>query len=341
MSTYRLYALPWDASEAQDRAFRRLLAQVIAAFAVATVVVSLLPVAEPDRGQDQKLPPRLARLVLDKPAPPPPPPVVPPRPTPAPPEPTPVRPPVETAQRPAPRPAEPVTTPPPVVEPAPAPEVVPEPAPEVVVDRQREAREEAAAAGLLPLADELASLRDNAALGTVTAAEARIGSVGDARRSERALLTRNAAAGSAGVDSSALSRDTGGSGLADRETTRVAGTVAGMRPEDVARAGASAGPGGVPARSREEIELVFDQNKGAIYSLYSRALRSNPGLQGKLVLQLTIEPSGEVSSAQILSSELGDEALEQRLLQRIRMFRFDDRDVARAITTKPIDFFPA
>ena len=55
---------------------------------------------------------------------------------------------------------------------------------------------------------------------------------------------------------------------------------------------------------------------------------------------MTIEPSGEVSMVEIVSSELGDPELERKLVQRIKMFRFDDKDVARLTTTKPIDFFP-
>ena len=321
MSSYRLYALPWDRDAEQEKAFRTLFVRVVLAFAVMAVVLSFLPLPERDPTAAPVVPPRLARLVLERAEPPPPPPPPPVR----------ERPPQEVRPEPV-RPAPPVertVPPPPVVTPTPQPEPV---------DRQRQAREEAAQAGLMPLADELAALRDNAALGAVTTAEARIGSVGEAQRSERALLTRDAAAASGGVNTAALSRDTGGSGLSDRETTRVVSTVAGMRPEDAVE---SEGDFGLPARSREEIELVFDRNKGAIYALYNRALRMNPALQGKLVLQLTIEPSGEVSAAEIVSSELGDEELEQRLIQRVRMFRFDDKDVAPVTTTKPIDFFPA
>lgn len=87
--------------------------------------------------------------------------------------------------------------------------------------------------------------------------------------------------------------------------------------------------------------MVFDRNKGAIHALYNRALRENPALQGKLVLKLTIEPSGEVSACEIVSSELNDTDLERKLVQRVRMFRFLDKDVPPVTTTKPIDFFPA
>ncbi|MCC5886287.1 MAG: AgmX/PglI C-terminal domain-containing protein [Gammaproteobacteria bacterium] len=324
MSSYRLYALPWDRGEEQERAFRTLFFLVILAVAAMAVLVSVLPLPERDPTVAPVVPPRLARLVLERAEPPPPPP-----------PPVRERPPQEASPQPAPQqpapPMERTAPPPPVVTPTPAPQPPP-------VDRQREAREEAAQAGLMPLADELAALRDNVALGAVTTAEARIGSVGEAQRSERAILTRDAAAASGGVNTAALSRDTGGSGLSDRETTRVASTLAGMRPENAVE---SEGAFGVPARSREEIELVFDRNKGAIYALYNRALRTNPALHGKLVLQLTIEPSGEVSAAEIVSSELEDDELERRLIQRVRLFRFDDKDVAPVTTTKPIDFFPA
>ena len=86
---------------------------------------------------------------------------------------------------------------------------------------------------------------------------------------------------------------------------------------------------------------MFDRNKSAIYALYSRALRDKPTLQGKVVLEVTIAPSGEVTACQVVSSELNDPELERKLVARVRMFRFEARDVATMTTTKPIEFFPA
>ena len=59
------------------------------------------------------------------------------------------------------------------------------------------------------------------------------------------------------------------------------------------------------------------------------------------MLRLTIAPSGQVTMCEIVSSELGDAELEQRLVQRVKLFRFEARDVEAVTTTKPIDFFPA
>ena len=101
------------------------------------------------------------------------------------------------------------------------------------------------------------------------------------------------------------------------------------------------GGGKKASRSQEEIELVFDRNKAAIYALYNRALRDNPALLGKVVFELTIAPWGEVTDIRIVSSELKDPELERKLVARIRMFRFEDKDVEAMTTTKPIEFFPA
>jgi len=102
-----------------------------------------------------------------------------------------------------------------------------------------------------------------------------------------------------------------------------------------------AGGSGKASRSADEIALVFTKNKGAIDAMYARALRDSPALQGKVVLELTIAPSGDITAARIVSSELNDKEFEGKLLARIRLFKFEAKDVAALTATKPIDFFPA
>jgi outer membrane biosynthesis protein TonB len=308
MVFYREWVLPWERSAADEDRFRGILRNVCGALFALSVVLTFLPLPDLERSDVPVVPPRLARLVLDKPAPPPPPPVVVPK-----------------------REAPPV---PQVTKP-----VQREKPPPVPVDRRAAARDKAKAAGLLPFADELADLRDNKSLASLGTKQPLTGAVGDAARNERSLITSKAGRSSGGINTAALSRDTGGAGLGGRGTTRVTSTLAGGG--GAGGAAAATGASGRPARSREEIEMVFDQNKGAIYALYSRALRRDPTLQGKLVLRLTIEPDGTVSSCDVVSSELGDDELLQKLVARVRMFRFQDKDVATVTTTKPIDFFPA
>jgi TonB family protein len=153
------------------------------------------------------------------------------------------------------------------------------------------------------------------------------------------MITSKVGAASGGINTASMSRNTGGSALVARATTAIKSPV-----ESVGQSAGGArrtGTSGKASRSREEIELVFDKNKGSIFALYNRALRMDPMLEGKLVLRLTIAPNGEVTFCEIVSSELDNPELERKLVQRIRMFRFAARDVEAITTTKPIDFFPA
>ena len=64
------------------------------------------------------------------------------------------------------------------------------------------------------------------------------------------------------------------------------------------------GGSGKASRSLEDVRLVFERNKGSIYAIYNRALREDPALQGKVVVELRIAPSGEVMDCRIVSTEL-------------------------------------
>ena len=224
----------------------------------------------------------------------------------------------------------------PVEQKKPEPKPIVPPKPEI--DKTELARKKAQKA-LKLVKDELADLR--AALDPEQLASARnLTNKVDAARAERSLITSNVTGGSGGINTAALSAGFGGGPGALHGHSTMQGVQSfadSMRRGQATRTGSS----GKAARSREEIEIVFDRNKSAIYALYNRALRDTPQLQGKVVVQLTIAPTGEVTDCRILSSELKNEELERKLVARIKMFRFDDKDVALITTTKPIDFFPA
>lgn len=312
---YREYELPWSNDSGQERKFRRLLGIVFATLLVLSIVWPFIPTPEVDPNEMEEISPRIAKLLLEQRPPPPPPP--------------------------KPKEPEPEAEPDPISEPAPEkvveapPEPEPEPAP---IDTAKLAREKARAA-LLPFTEDLARLADSNILEKVVDNRTLTTSVGEAMRSERSMITSKVGAASGGINTASLSRNTGGTGLGGRTTTQIESPVS-----SVGQVGGGArrtGSSGKASRSREEIELVFDRNKGVIFALYNRALRVDPTLEGKLVLRLTIEPSGVVTFCEIVSSELNNPELERRLVQRIKMFRFEDRDVAPITTTKPIEFFPA
>ena len=305
---YREYELPWTSSSDQERRFRRLLVIIFTATFVLGVIWPWIPTMAPDPYDIEKIPPRIAKLLLqEKPLPPP--------------EPR------------EPEPEEPDS----IRDPEPERVVEQEPEPDPI-DYKKIAREKAQAA-FMPFAEDLAALADSDVVERLADNRLLTSSVGVAVRNERAMITSKVGAASRGINTANMSRNTGGTGLGDRSTTQVSSPVAGLGQS--AGGARRTGSSGKASRSREEIELVFDRNKGAIFALYNRALRIDPSLEGKLVLRLTIAPSGEVTFCEIVSSELGDEDLERKLVQRIRMFRFEAKDVEAITTTKPIDFFPA
>jgi len=154
---------------------------------------------------------------------------------------------------------------------------------------------------------------------------------------QRSLIQSKAAGTSGGISAPTSSGLASGSGsLNGIRTAQVKDpTLASGGP------GTRAGGSGKASRGSEEIALVFTRNKGAIDAMYARALRDSPALQGKVVLEITIAPSGDITTARIISSELKDPEFESKLLARIRLFKFEAKDVATLTATKPIDFFPA
>ena len=311
---YREYELPWSSDSNQDRKFQRLLGITLLVVLVLGLIWPFLPTPERDPNEIEEIPPRIAQLLLEeKPLPPPPPP------------PKEEEPELEADE---PEPEE-------VVETDPEPE--PEPVPEPEVDLTEVAREQAQAA-LMPFAADLADLVDQELLDKVADDRELSASVGEAVRNERSMITSKVGTASTGINTAAMSRNTGGSGIAGRSTTQVKNPVAGIGP---AGGASRTGTSGKASRSREEIELVFDKNKGVIFALYNRALRNDPSLEGKVVLRLTIAPNGQVTLCEVVSSELGNPDLENKLVQRIKLFRFEAKDVEAITTTKPIDFFPA
>ncbi len=306
-ANFRVFELPWTPSESEERRFRRVIGATLGIFIGLGIVIPLLP----DRPRPQALTPavpeRIVEFLLEQPRPKPEPKVeVPPPPKPE------VRQQVER----------PVHIPVPVA----AAQPVPDP------------RRKAAATGLLALSDQLAELRD-LDVDTRTDAKSLNAGAGEKTRVDRALLTARAGEGSGGIAVGKASSGFGGgyTGLKGVATARVASSADAAPAAETRRSGKSS----TAARTREEVELVFDRNKSAIYAIYSRALRDNPAMQGKVVLEVTIAPSGEVTDCRIVSSELDDAELERKLVARVRMFKFEARDVAPMTTTKPIEFFPA
>jgi protein TonB len=191
--------------------------------------------------------------------------------------------------------------------------------------------------GMLALADELAELRDQ----NLDLQDPQLKTpVADAR-SERNLITSQAGKASGGINTANMARGFGGgAGAIGTHTSTQVQHGSGLDPNAGGRVQRT-GSSGKASRAREEVEIMFDRNKGALYALYGRALREKPELAGKLVLEFTIAPSGEITNVRVVSSELNDPELEKKIVARVRQIRFKAADVEPLTVSKPIDFFPA
>ena len=330
MSSYsHALSMPWAYTAESDVRFTRIVRinlVLCLLFGVAMPYLPLPALKQPVREDT----PRLATLILDvKPVPPP------PKPKPA------IKPAPKQITQPKPDPVPTKKAPPQkVVKTAkPVKQTArmrpPKPVP---VKPKITARQKAEQAGLLALKDNLADMRQATTASNLKKASRLSQSGGQARTTERTVLTSGTTRSSGGIQTAGLSRNTGGGELASRTTTQVHSPVGNATGSE---GGNGTGGARTAGRSIEEIQMVFDRNKGAIYSVYNRALRKDPTLQGKVVLQLTIAPSGKVVSCKLISSELNDPALGQKITQRVKLFNFEPRDVSEVTITYPIDFLPA
>ena len=129
----------------------------------------------------------------------------------------------------------------------------------------------------------------------------------------------------------------GGGTLEGGETTEVESTVA---EQGQAASETRETREGKSQRTREQIRRVFDRYGGRMQSAYVRARRKNPALQGTVVLDLEIAPSGKVTDVSVKSSELNAPELEQKLLVIVQMMDFGKKDVEPWEGDWTLNFFP-
>jgi len=210
--------------------------------------------------------------------------------------------------------------------------------------KKEDARDVAKKSGLIALSDELADLRESFDLDdTLKLPQQTTGKQAAKIETASNLLSAGAQQSSGGIQTDTLNRTIKTSELAQRQTTKVESKIE-TSEQKLAKASTTQQQqkkGTIAKRTTDEIERVFQKNKASIFNLYNRALRKNPSLSGQVVVELTISPSGTVTAVKILSSELGDEKLERKLVIKIKKFKFTKANVAEITVTYPIDFLPS
>ncbi len=300
MTVYALSEDLWEISERNDRRFRRLLLEIGLPALIAACIIPFLQLAGVEKGGGELEATRYAQLLPEQP-------------------PAPV---AQKVEEPKPQEeSKPETKPQP--KPVPKKEVVP-PTPEQIQEQARKV----AAKQLAKVADALASLRDQnlTALESTTPLQASVLTARSGAGGDTSSFVASAAQASQGIgdNSSSITNTQSGTGLGTRRTTTVSGPK-GFGPDKT-----RPGQGGrdlLAGRTIDELQLVFDRNKGALYTIFNRALRDNPSLRGKMVLDITISPDGSVSKLTLVSSELGDADLEHKILERIKMINFGAKAV--------------
>ena len=311
--------MPWQRNTQEDMRYRKSLGSSLATALVLGVLIGSIAIPIPDRERELELPERMAKLVREELPPP----------------------------APVPEPVVQEEIPEPDAEPERIEEVPPELVPEstelqAAEPGEPDLEEQVKSKGILAFRDSFAttaSLRPTTQLGS----QARVRSAGEdaVGRSQRAMVTTNAPGSSGGINLASISRDVGGGGQ-------------GMGGVDVGRVGSSIGSGGdgfgdrplaggaMAGRTDEEIQIVFDRYKAALYRLYNRELRNDPTLRGQIILKLTIEPDGSVSFCALQSSDMNAPVLADQVVGRVATFDFGAKEDISALTIiYPIDFLPA
>jgi len=316
MQPVRRIAMPWMRGFEDDRRFRQTLAGSLAAALLLGLLIPMIDLPLPEPNDIVEVPERFAKFLREEPKPPPPPP--------------PVR--EELAE---PEPEKPPPEPEEIVEPPPETELAVESKPKAA----SETKEKVTTKGILAFRENFSSLSENrpaAKLGS----QARVSSAGESAVGlpERNMVAVQGTESSGGINLAAISRDVSGGNVelvAGVEVTRVESSIGGGGPSDRPHAlGAAAG------RTDEEIQIVFDRYKAALYRLYNRALRQDPTLRGQMVLKLTIESDGTVSLCRLESSDMKAPDLAQQVVSSVTGFDFGAKDVPPVTILYPIDFLP-
>jgi TonB family protein len=300
---YRPMQMPWNKNDRDQRQFRKILLIVLLFSILLGILIPMWDIPVPDRVEVVEIPERLAKLMVPKPPPPPPP--------------------KQEKQE----------------EKKPDKEKAKK-KDEKPVPEAKKARKKAERAGLMAFKDDFADLIDDTPIASLGSKAKISGKGSKAKTTTRSLVTSSVGTSSSGINTAALSRNTGGAGdgMGGVEFSRVQSSIGSdFNGEE---APLSSGPG--PSRTDEEIQIVFDRYKSALYRIYNRELRKNPTLQGKMVLRLTIEPDGKVSACSVDSSDMDAPDLDKKIAERVKKFNFGAKDGVPAITILyPIDFLPA
>jgi len=215
-----------------------------------------------------------------------------------------------------------------------------------LTEKQQSARKKAEKSGLIALSEDLADLMDTSSIDSMMGNPVKkLGKQMQIASVDTRILSAGLMEGSGGAKPETYLSNIGGTTKLDSEQSSVArklimaraGEVSG-KPDPAKEKMEQAESGN--SRTEEDIAYIIDRNKRRLYKIYRQARRSDPGIQGKIVLEITILPSGKVESVRVSSSELQNSKLEAGIIARVKQFDFGVQDVKTVTVTYPIEFLP-
>ena len=307
--------LAWIYSGEDDKRFRKSATIALLLTLLLSAVISQLTLPPLIADNGQQVPQRVVRLLMEEKKSPPPAPIEVPKPKVRELEKKPIEKPVQLAKV--------------------------EPKVEELAPKEPEAKDQ----GILAFRERLAAAKEDQVTGKLgLQASIDNSDYNSSGRAQRSMLTTTAPGSSGGINLASISRGVGGrpgqgGGMAGVQVTRASsaiaavGTPGGDRP--------LSNDAGTAGRTDEEIQIVFDRYKSALYRLYNKELRRDPTLRGQVILKLTIEPDGSVSLCELKSSDMNAPELTAQVVERVKGFDFGAKAVPAITIFYPIDFLPA
>lgn len=305
----------WQQREGDNRVFNRLTWLFLVATLSLAMLVKMTQLPEITRAEKAKIPPQLTKIIER----------------------------ITLAPKPE------VVQVVPVVEPKPVPaeeavETTAKIVEEAKPSRLEVAQQQASSSGLLAMADDLAAMREMAQIPVVTNVQSQEQSEVVAVKAKEVQAFKASATAKASVvnaqttiaNASLVNREV--MMLADKtpQQAALASTVTEPKKNNLQGKGESQ----QRQRKIDVIRLVLDRNKGAFYTIYRRALRQDPTLEGKVTMMIIVEPDGRVSGATIVSSALEAPALERKLIARVKLINFGQDVSEQTSISYSFNFLP-
>lgn len=193
--------------------------------------------------------------------------------------------------------------------------------------------------GIAGFAKQLSALRGSLQVATLTNKNVFTSKTGKIKKSTRSVLgEKTAFKSSGGIEVDHVTIGNSGGALIAHQSIEVDSPIKGIDLPSGRQHEYGSDPEGT--RDMESIRKVFEQYKGSVYGLYTKALRRHPELNGKFMFQLVIEADGSITGLRLVLSELGINDLEQNILAKINGIRFGAAAVAATAVQYKFVFLP-